>query len=445
MIVHPLELSQARAYVYRKAPYFAHGVWSLTPYPAPGCGTFGVTQGLVLYYDVEAINKITIPQLAGALVHELNHVLRGYWDRLPDAIPELKNIAADIPINEDLRDSGWELPNWAIYADTYKFDKGLTMEQYYRLLLDMIDQNAGSRRDGINQLIMSLPGVQQQHGNSTGNSTGSGPQQGQQQGGQGQSAKVPGPCGGICGGVAGNPIHQSVEQELDKEFGKSVEERKSIADHLAHSIQEAIKSGQGRGTIPSSFSEWAVQFKGPPKVKWTRLLTNKLKRAASQIESGASDYSMQRPSRRTYARDDGVIRPGLVDYKFEIGIILDTSGSMSQELLSKALREAAGAMKAANLDRCWFIQCDADVHSTKRIRIKDLAKLELRGRGGTDFVPALEQAAKIKPKISLVIYLTDGDGNAPNTPPPFDVIWCVFKSHYNRRPADWGEYILVEE
>lgn len=76
--------------------------------------------------------------------------------------------------------------------------------------------------------------------------------------------------------------------------------------------------------------------------------------------------------------------------------------------------------------RLRLIVCDADVHQVQdfsgRAGAKLLRGFEFRGGGGTDFGPAIAEAAKWKP--DLLIYLTDLQGNTGDEP-AFLVLWAV--------------------
>jgi predicted metal-dependent peptidase len=72
--------------------------------------------------------------------------------------------------------------------------------------------------------------------------------------------------------------------------------------------------------------------------------------------------------------------------------------------------------------------------------------MPINGRGGTDFAPALDAVIKLNPKPDICIYLTDGDGSAPETKPrDMEVIWCIVPSYYNTRPCSWGHLIVMSD
>jgi predicted metal-dependent peptidase len=86
-----------------------------------------------------------------------------------------------------------------------------------------------------------------------------------------------------------------------------------------------------------------------------------------------------------------------------------------------------------------LIVCDADVHQvydfSGREGAKALRWFRFKGGGGTDFRPAIAEAAKWKP--DLLIYLTDLEGDAGDEP-AFPVLWAVPEGKVE---APWGKVV----
>ena len=396
------KLAKGRAIAVRRAPYFTSAIYGLVPVEAPGCETLFVTPQLVMGYDPDFINKCTEEEVAGSLVHEANHPIRQSHLRLPGGDPYLRNLSADIPINEDLKASGFALPSGAVFASTYGLQPGKTMEEYYEILEKLKQQN-------------KLP------------------------------PQPPGMGAGQCGGAGGNSPNQQLEDELDQKYGRSAADVKAKQKQAAEEIKQHQE--KGRGNFGSDMTEVIKALEGASKVRWTQALGHYLKHKMTQRAQGATDYSMSRPSNRTFARDDGIIRPGLIAYKPEVMICMDTSGSMGPEQLGASFREIAGVIRSLpHVSHVLFMETDADVAcKPRRISVKDLHSMEVHGRGGTDFRPAVAYAQKMKPKPDVLIYFTDGDGYAPaEEPKNLAVVWCVVPSYYRKAPAPWGKVIFVD-
>lgn len=433
------KIALARAAVLTKMPYLGETIYGFIPHPTDNPevkGTLGVTPGMVLYFDPDWLSQLEDDKLGAALIHESGHVDRKHHERFLEHCSVIErdgmiaaedqdkahlfNVGGDLSINVNIRDSGWVLPHGFFPKDPqFNFPEGLTAEAYFDLL-QKLQKKQQKQQGGTSK-------GKDQHGDH----------QGQPGGG------MPGVGRGRCGGIAGNPISKELEEELDKKFGRSKLEVDQIVSNTIEAIQQHIAE-HGRGSVPGYFSEIIEEMKERSLVRWQDQLKHILRKLTGRLEAGGHDYSLTRPSKSAYAR--GMIRPGMVSYQPEISFILDTSGSMGQKQILAALREACGVFQTVGIESAWFLQADTTVAiPPNKIRLRDLKRdVKIHGRGGTDFVAALEAAGKLRPRPDVVMYLTDGDGGAPDEPPKgFEVVWVVVKSHFNKRPAPWGHVVFV--
>lgn len=115
-------------------------------------------------------------------------------------------------------------------------------------------------------------------------------------------------------------------------------------------------------------------------------------------------------------------------------VILDTSGSVDRSLLEKFLQKTYDCLLSEESFTKRFavhivqadckVQSDVCIHSAQELQ-EYLRTLTIRGRGGTDFRPALEYVEKLQKDGSLinlkgVLYFTDGKGVFPDRKPPFE-------------------------
>lgn len=412
-------LSLARAYIKKTAPYYSTIIYGFIPQFVEGFGSLGVTKGMILLIDpkwfVEMEKEVghikdmpaaeaAYKMQAGVLVHEANHILRG-MDRL-EAMHRagydkaIVNKGFDIPINDDIIDTGWLLPKWGCTSKSFGFPKGLTGEQYTELLTKMKPK----------------PGAPEPE---------------------------PQVCAGRCGGCAGNSADDALESNADADGGRANADQARIRKEAIMEIREA--TSRGAGNVPGNLKELLSSTEKKPLVPWRSRLRNVIRRASGRVQAGRSDFSMLRPSKRSYSRD--MIRPGLIDRKPEIFCIEDSSGSMGHEQLLSVRSEVRGIFKQLGLSQMWFADIDAGIAlKPRRITLNELDKLPVHGRGGTDFRPGIEIAGRLNPKPDIVIYLTDGDGPAhPEPPKGFTVVWCIVPTPYGRRPAMWGELVVVSD
>jgi predicted metal-dependent peptidase len=188
----------------------------------------------------------------------------------------------------------------------------------------------------------------------------------------------------------------------------------------------------------------AVYIDEEPSIqRWESQLASTMRGSIDKVRTGSLDFSMRRPSRRSYLR--GFPLPGLVNPDPIILVVYDTSGSMGKEQIAVAMRETVGVMRQTGIQQLQLMQVDAEVASEpKLVRISDLQKLDIHGRGGTNFCPAFEAAEKMRPRPNIILYMTDGGGLAPRKAPRgIQTIWLVVPSPYQRVPAQWGKLIVM--
>jgi predicted metal-dependent peptidase len=120
---------------------------------------------------------------------------------------------------------------------------------------------------------------------------------------------------------------------------------------------------------------------------------------------------------------------------------------MGHEQLKDGRVQIVDIFLQLGIETAWWISADAAVSAPpRRLRMRDIRDLPVVGRGGTDFRPAIELAQTLRPRPDLLVYSTDGDGTAPNEPPPnMEVVFLIVPSHYNKTPATWGHTVIMAD
>ncbi|MBR1743481.1 MAG: hypothetical protein IJ733_16735 [Lachnospiraceae bacterium] len=93
------------------------------------------------------------------------------------------------------------------------------------------------------------------------------------------------------------------------------------------------------------------------------------------------------------------------------GVIVDTSGSMSEKELGVALGAIASYSEAREVPAARVVFCDAAPYDIGYVSPAEIAgRVEVRGRGGTVLQPAvtLLEAAEDFPKDGPILIITDG-------------------------------------
>lgn len=148
----------------------------------------------------------------------------------------------------------------------------------------------------------------------------------------------------------------------------------------------------------------------------------------------SSQRTYTRASRRGADRTD-VVLPGRSRDAWTLSIVLDTSGSMTDEIAA-ALGAIASFGRGAGIEEVRILQCDTEVTADDIVGIDELDQFAVTGFGGSDMTAALHHLAD-DPSITAVVVITDGYIDYPEEQPPFDVLWAVTESDYWWAEQDW--------
>ena len=112
-----------------------------------------------------------------------------------------------------------------------------------------------------------------------------------------------------------------------------------------------------------------------------------------------------------------------------LGLTIDTSGSIGQETLSKFLGIFSGILKSVMPGTVYTMFIDAALFNNEVIEITDISELEglktkAGGGGGTDMAVTFKVIEERALQVEAAVILTDG-----YTPfgedPGYPVIWCI--------------------
>lgn len=138
-----------------------------------------------------------------------------------------------------------------------------------------------------------------------------------------------------------------------------------------------------------------------------------------------TESSWNRPSRRTLSEGQRArfIEAGNERKKglTRIGVVVDTSGSINDEILGTFVGEINGIMRVTAAETV-VVDCDATVQMVRVFR-QPLLDYRPRGGGGTDFRPGLAELER--QGVTVGVYLTDLCGVFPDRRPSFPLLWAV--------------------
>lgn len=204
----------------------------------------------------------------------------------------------------------------------------------------------------------------------------------------------------------------------------------ALSQDELESIEPSVRAQLTRvfGSTAGKLRERVTETRGRT-LDWRRVLRQFV---ASCV---ASAPSFARPPRRI-PHLVGIV-PGrrLQPEKLRLTVVLDTSGSMSSDALSRIARELRTLARNADVT---VIECDTVV---RRIRQFHGRLSDVHGRGGTDLRPPFARPLLRQLRADALVYFTDGFGPAPAQPPAVPVLWCLLPG--GRRPARWGRVARI--
>jgi predicted metal-dependent peptidase len=187
--------------------------------------------------------------------------------------------------------------------------------------------------------------------------------------------------------------------------------RRLVERDVARRIKEHQRR---RGNVSAGWQRWADEIL-EPTVSWQRLLASAVRLGVADV-AGRVDFSYRKPSRRSSVTPN-VILPSLRQPLPKVAMVLDTSGSMHDGMLSQSLAEVKGVLRGLGVGRRYLriVCCDASAFEAQKIL--EARDVQLLGGGGTDMGVGLAKAAELRPRPDLIIVLTDGFTPWPTEPP----------------------------
>lgn len=369
-----------------KSPFFATILLKHKIIEDPGCGTACIN-GVEIRYNPEWYNALNPRERETVLCHEVLHVSNLHHLRKNDRDHIMWNVACDYAINQYLVEPPHELPEGGLFDD--KYDKMCAENIYGRLQSDQQSQKDNQQDDSTDDSSVG--------GNGSDNTE------------QDSDASSINELYEKCiGGVSQHPNPSNMSKsELEAETKVMVKQAMTVAK----------AAGKMPSNIESAFNELLK-----PQVDWRSII-------ARWIEGFCNgDYSWSTPSPIHLSR--GFIMPSLKSDAFaNINIAIDTSGSMSDEVLQQAVSEVFAGLSVYTDNNqedasIKVIYCDAEVNGVDVIEHEGQVT-KPSGRGGTRFTPVFDYI-KSDPPAGLV-YITDGYGWDFPDDPSSEVIWVITK------------------
>jgi predicted metal-dependent peptidase len=219
---------------------------------------------------------------------------------------------------------------------------------------------------------------------------------------------------------SGDVLDDKAERELFPDEAAEQGERAKALRELADrslALAQAMGAMKGRGAEASASQQHMVAaLRGLYRTPWELALQKWMESAAP------GERTFSRPSRRGANRSD-VVLPGRKRESWMLNVVLDTSGSMTEEI-PRALGAIADFCDAVSVDEIRVVQCDTAVTSDEVVSPSELSGYRVSGFGGSDLSPALLTLA-VDPLVTACIVITDGEIAYPPTEMPYAVLWVL--------------------
>jgi predicted metal-dependent peptidase len=214
--------------------------------------------------------------------------------------------------------------------------------------------------------------------------------------------------------------------------GKTPEE---MAADWKGKLVQAAQAARMQGSLPACMDRLVGELINP-KVPWRDVLRRFL------TDVVQDDYSWTKPNKFFMA--DDIIVPDIGDREAagEIVVVVDTSGSIDDAMLTAFFAEINSIHQDLKPTKLHVMYCDAEVHEPiDEFGPSDAVVANPKGGGGTSFVRPFEYIQEHDIRPAALIYLTDLLGSHWNSRPEYPVLWACWSSEEN---VPFGEVIKVE-
>lgn len=223
-----------------------------------------------------------------------------------------------------------------------------------------------------------------------------------------------------------HPAQLRHQRWADALSDRSGEEKEAMAALWRHQVNDLI-SNEAQGAfyrLEEALRESIRRSLAPanPIMDWKRVL----RIFATNSRKMALKDTIRRPSKRY-----GTV-PGIkIRRNQRLMVALDTSGSLPTLMLAAFFREIYQLWRAGA--ELTLVEIDDQVRNKYLYRGQKV--LEVAGRGGTAFDPAIALANE--EKVDGLIYLTDGFGPIPELAPRMPMLWLISKDGIRSDSRIW--------
>lgn len=395
------------------------------------------TDGVRIYFGPNFLENLTDSQIDVVMMHEILHVVLQHCSRYCDYEPERFNIACDIVVNSIILESmGGNRRNIQLgkfgelmhETPNGKEGSGFTAEEVYAMLPSM---------KGKKSINMPVSKGNANKGNSGRKKNEGASFSADSAGGGGRGQGVSSDSDSNKGGNGVFDDHDRWKNTADDNSLREAWEKRVVDAAEVISIRDPSDQ---RGLIPA-FAKRLIDELKKPQTDWRTILNE-------FVQEEICYYSFNPPDRRF--GDSDFFLPDFNEKDESVKNILfmiDTSGSMSDEMIIAAYSEIKGAIDQFNGKlEGWLGFFDAAVIKPKPFSdVDEFLIIRPQGGGGTDFEVIFDYVdAKMsdEPPLSIII-LTDGYAPFPDEEKAngIPVLWLL---NNNTVEPPWGKIARIE-
>lgn len=387
------------------------------------------TDGVRITFGIDFLDSLSDSELDFVMMHEILHVVLQHCFRGDVEDPEAYNIAADIVVNSNImlengmKASSITLSKYGIamhVAPDGKEGHEYTAEQVYAMLPKNLNKKGNNKSPG------SAVGRAKKE-NKKGNN------------------KSPGSADGRAKKEIAKDKHQPVWVWDDHSQWGKYEEDDTLRDVWVKRFEDAAEAieirdpSNTRGLLPA-FAERILKELKKTQTDWHTILND-------FVQEEIVDYSFSPPDRRF--DDSPFFLPdlnGKEDMVEDILFMIDTSGSMSDDMIAAAYSEVKGAIDQFNGKlKGWLGFFDAAIIKPQPFSDENEFKIiKPAGGGGTDFQIIFEYVFHhMSDKLpASIIILSDGDAPFPQEKLAggIPVLWLLNNEEVN---PPWGKVARI--
>ena len=347
------------------------------------------TDGRKIFFNEEFLNSLSSQEQNALMLHEVLHMALLHVTRRQSRDPHIWNIAADIVVNDLIeRNTSFPLPEGAIIDNRFQ-DK--SVEYIYEALL--------KSKKKYKLVITDI--LEPSNANSD------------------ESKKD--------SNDVMEPLSQEETDEIESFWKDKMEILKNSSEH---------QLSNGKGSLPAGIEE-EISTILEPEVDWRHALWKYVGKTPADFDDLDRRFIYK-----------GLYLESLLTEAVEVSVCIDTSGSVSDELLKQFAGELKGILRSYPNVKCSLFFADTNLVGPYEIdRIEQMPKAV--GRGGTSFVPFFDYLKKHGEENNLLgnnklsIYFTDGYGDFPSQEPNNPTMWLVCKDGLETQSFPFGEVVRI--